>query len=239
MSLDDFSGVGREGERRFCVGTSGCVQQQPLGRPPGNATIRCRRRLPKICWYLAWAISASICWAFARLWPVVSCCVAYVFGYASTQGDGRTGRGQKGKEEGKVQAQAPRALESKRQGMCGASGQTRGTEKQEWAFGYSSETVVRKRRPQEQPIPSAPLAPEQILDAVEASVGGDAVRDQAYALGNQAFLHPAVVATAVRDPAYVLRNQAVAQHWLLEDSLCLAGVVGASIRWAPCSGVRG
>ena len=114
MSFDDFSDAGREGRRLFCDETSGCVQQQPLGRPPGDVAMRRRRRSPEISLYLAWAISASICWAFARPWPVVPRCVADLFGYTSARGN--QGERRKGK------AQTPRALQRRKRGTSRAPG---------------------------------------------------------------------------------------------------------------------
>ena len=139
MSFDDFSGAGREGRRLFCDETSGCVQQQPLGRPPGDVAMRRRRRSPEISLYLAWAISASICWAFARPWPVVPRCVADLFGYTSARGN--QGERRKGK------AQTPRALQGKKRGTSRAPGleQVHRKGKREWIFRPRRGRIIRKQ----------------------------------------------------------------------------------------------
>ena len=135
MSFDDFSDAGREGRRLFCDETSGCVQQQPLGRPPGDVVMRRRRRPLEISLYLAWAISASICWAFARLWPVVPRCVAELFGYTSARG--KQGERRKGK------VQTPRALQGRKRRTSRASGweQVHKKGKREWIFRPRTQTA--------------------------------------------------------------------------------------------------
>ena len=172
MSFDDFSGAGREGRRLFCDETSGCVQQQPLGRPPGDVAMRRRRRSPEISLYLAWAISASICWAFARPWPVVPRCVADLFGYTSARGN--QGERRKGK------AQTPRALQGKKRGTSRAPGleQVHRKGKREWIFRPRRGGIIRKRPQEERPIPPAPLAPEQILSAVGMASGSEEQQQQ-------------------------------------------------------------
>ena len=200
MSFDDFSDAGREGRRLFCDETSGCVQQQPLGRPPGDVVMRRRRRPLEISLYLAWAISASICWAFARLWPVVPRCVAELFGYTSARG--KQGERRKGK------VQTPRALQGRKRRTSRASGweQVHKKGKREWIFRPRRGRIIRKRRPQEErPIPPAPLAPEHILSAVGMASGSEEQQQQRTG-GDQAPQRQQAV-VPVREPAIVPVSQ--------------------------------
>ena len=69
------------------------MQQQPLGRPPGDVTLRRLRWLLEGSLYLAGLTILSIGWAFGCLWPTVSRCAAYILGYTGGQGEGRQGIG--------------------------------------------------------------------------------------------------------------------------------------------------
>ena len=161
--------------------------------------MRRRRRSPEISLYLAWAISASIRWAFARPWPVVPRCVADLFGYTSARGN--QGERRKGK------AQTPRALQGKKRGTSRAPGleQVHRKGKREWIFRPRRGRIIRKRPQEERPIPPAPLAPEQILSAVGMASGSEEQQQQRTG-GDQAPQRQQAV-VPVREPAIVPVSQ--------------------------------
>ena len=156
--------------------TKGCASRQPQRLSAGGWARRGEAGL-------AWAISASICWAFARPWPVVPRCVADLFGYTSARGN--QGERRKGK------AQTPRALQGRKRGTSRAPGleQVHRKGKREWIFRPRRGRIIRKRPQEERPIPPAPLAPEQILSAVGMASGSEEQQQQSRTGGDQASKH--------------------------------------------------